>query len=66
MGLLAIRQWPFLELARIPALLWLVPSFSRFRRLVRTLFQRFQNTIRIRRLIHSSMLLSQLPMSASL
>ena len=47
-GLDAICQYPFLELARMPAFLLEIPSFSRFLHLVRTLFHFFQNTMRIR------------------
>lgn len=49
MGLDAIRQYPFLELARMPAFLLEIPNFSRFLHLVRTIFHFFQNTMRIRR-----------------
>ena len=56
MGLDAIRQYPFLELARMPAFLLEIPNFSRFLHLVRTIFHFFQNTMRIRLRIHSSML----------
>ena len=66
-GLDAIRQYPFLELARMPAFLLEIPGFSRFLHLVRTLFrffQRFQNTMRIRLRIHSSMLWRYAPISA--
>ena len=51
-GLAAIRQYPFLELKRIPASALEIPSFSRFLHLVRTRFH-FQNTMRIRLRIHS-------------
>lgn len=43
-----------------------IPSFSRFRHLVRVLFHFFQNTIRMRLRIHLSVLLSRFPGSASL
>lgn len=66
MGLDAIRQYPFLELARMPAFLLEIPNFSRFLHLVRTIFHFFQNTMRIRLRIHSSMLWRYAPISASL
>lgn len=66
MGLDAIRQYPFLELARMPAFLLEIPNFSRFLHLVRTIFHFFQNTMRIHLRIHSSMLWRYAPISASL
>lgn len=66
MILAAIRQYPFLELASIPAFLLEIPSFSRFLHLVRTLFHFFQNTMRMRLRIYSSMLWRYAPISASL
>ena len=52
-GLDAIPQYPFLKLARIPAFLLEIPSFSRFLHLVRTRFHFFPNTMRIRLRTHS-------------
>ena len=66
MGLDAIHQYPFLELARIPAFRLEIPSFNSFLHLVQTRFHFFQNTMRIRLRIHSSILWRYVPMSASL
>lgn len=60
------RQYPFLLFASLIAFPCVIPSFRRFRYLVRTRFHFFQNTIRMRLRIHSSVPCSSFFISASL
>ena len=52
MGVPAMRQYPFLLFASLIAFSCVIPSFRRFRYLVRTRFHFFQHTIRMRLCIH--------------